>query len=81
MQRSSYTQSLTESQALAYILRLVSEGKNEDQIADRFDGDSELVKTWIDALKQIHFVIKNYFDELIITSDGVNHLQKFNSHR
>ena len=81
MQRSSYTHSLTESQALAYILRLVSEGKNEDQIADRFDGDLELVKTWIDALKQIHFVIKNYFDELVITSDGINYLQKFNSHR
>ena len=81
MQRNLYTQSLTESQALAYILRLVSEGKNEDQIADRFDGDLELVKTWIDALKQIHFVIKNYFDELVITSDGINYLQKFNSHR
>ena len=81
MQRNSYTHSLTESQALAHILRLVSEDKNEDQIADRFDGDLELVKTWIDALKQIHFVIKNYFDELIITSDGVSHLRKFNSHR
>jgi len=81
MQRNLYAQSLTESQALAYILRLVSEGKNEDQIANRFDGDLELVKTWIDALKQIHFVIKNYFDELVITSDGINYLQKFDTHR
>jgi hypothetical protein len=41
------------------------------------DRDILLVRTWIDALKQVHFVIKNYFEELVITSDGINYLQKF----
>jgi hypothetical protein len=81
MRRNSYTHSLTESQALAYILRSVSEGRNEEQIAERFDGDTELVKTWMDALKQIHFLVTNYFGELIITSEGESYLHKFNSHR
>jgi hypothetical protein len=81
MRRNSYTLSLTASQTLAYILRSVSEGKNENQIADRFNGDAELVRIWVDALKRIHYLVKNYFDELIITPDGVDHLQKFNSHR
>jgi hypothetical protein len=81
MRRNSYIHSLRESQALAYILRSISEGKNEEQIAERFDGDTELVKTWIDALKQIHFVVTNYFGELVITSEGEIYLQKFNSHR
>ena len=81
MCRNSYTHSLTESQALAYILRSVSEGRNEEQIVERFDGDTELVKTWMDALKQIHFLVTNYFSELIITSEGESYLHKFNSHR
>ena len=79
MRRNSYTRNLTASQALAYIFRSVSEGKNEDQISGRFDGDTELVKTWIDALKRIYLLVKNYFDELVITSDGASYLQKFNS--
>lgn len=29
----------------------------------------------VEALKQIHFVAKNYFDELVITSEGRNYLQ------
>ena len=81
MRKNSYTQSLTASQTLAYILRSLSEGKNENQIADRFDGDTELVKTWVDALRRIHFLVENYFDELIVTPDGADHLRMFNSHR
>ena len=81
MRRNSYISSLTEIQVSSYILRSVSEGKNENEIADRFDGDKGLVKTWLDALKQMHFIIMNYFDELVITQDGIGYLQKFNSHR
>jgi DNA-binding CsgD family transcriptional regulator len=44
MRRNSYISSLTENQVLSYILRSISEGKNEDEIAERFDGDKELVK-------------------------------------
>ena len=81
MRRNSYISSLTEIQVLSYILRSVSEGKNENEIAKRFDGDMGLVKTWLNALKQMHFIIMNYFDELVITQDGIGYLQKFNSHR
>ena len=45
------------------------------------DGDTVLVKTWIDTLKQIHYVVTNHFNELVITSDGKNYLEKFDSHR
>ena len=57
----------------------MSEGKNEEQIVERFDGDTVLVKTWIDALKQINYVVTNNFNELVITSDGKKYLQKFES--
>jgi hypothetical protein len=81
MRRNSYISSLTEDQVLSYILRSISEGKNEDEIADRFDGDTKLIKNWVNALKQTHFVAKNYFDEFVLTSDGKDYLEKFDSHR
>jgi hypothetical protein len=81
MRKNSYIRSLSESQTLAYVLRSISEGKSEEQITERFDGDTVLVKTWIDALKQIHYVVTNNFNEIVITSDGENYLQKFDSHR
>jgi hypothetical protein len=81
MRKNSYISGLSESQILAYVLRCISEGKSEEQIAERFDGDTVLVKTWIDALKQIHYVVTNQFNELVITSDGKNYLQKSDSDR
>ena len=81
MRRNSYISSLTENEALSYILRSISEGKSEDEIVDRFDGDTHLVRTWLNTLKQTHFVATNYFDELVITPNGKNHLEKFDSYR
>ena len=81
MRKNLYIRNLNESQILAYVLRSISEGKNEEQIAERFDGDKALVRTWIDSLKQIHYIVTNNFDELVITSDGRNYLQKFDSNR
>ena len=40
MRRNSYIHDLTEIQTLSYVLRSIFEGKNEDQIVDRFDGDA-----------------------------------------
>ena len=40
MRRNSYIRGLTESQTLAYVLRSISEGKDEAQIVERFDGDT-----------------------------------------
>ena len=79
MHNNSYIHDLTEIQTLSYVLRSIFEGKSEDQIVDRFNGDIVLVETWIDALKQIHYVVTNQFNELVITSDGKNYLQKFDS--
>ncbi len=81
MHNNSYIHDLTETQILSYVLRSIFEGKSEDQIVDRFDGDTVLVKTWIDTLKQIDFVVLNHFNELVITSDGKYYLQKFDSNR
>jgi hypothetical protein len=81
MRKNSYIRGLTESQTLGYVLRCISEGKSEEQIAEIFDGDIVLIRTWIDALKQIHYVVTNQFNELVITSDGKNFLQKFDSER
>jgi hypothetical protein len=81
MHRNSYIRSLTEDQVLCYILRSIFEGKNKDQIAERFDGDTKLIETWVNTLKQTNFVTTNYFDELVVTSDGKSYLEKFDSHR
>lgn len=35
------------SLSVAYILRLISEGKNDEQTAERFDGNAKLVKDCI----------------------------------
>ena len=63
MRKNSYIRGLSESQTLANVLRCISEGKSEEQIGERFDGDTVLVKTWIDALKQIGFVVTNHFND------------------
>ena len=80
MQRISDMKALTETQMLAYILGSISEGKNEEQIVERFDGDKKLVRIWVETLQQIGFVIKNSFDELVVTQDGENYL-KYDLHR
>jgi hypothetical protein len=76
MHRNSYVNSLTEIQILAYVLKYISEGKNMDQITERFDGDDRLVKIWVKTLQEIHFITKNSFNELVMTSNGKDYLQK-----
>ena len=78
--RYSYDKTITEVQTLAYILRLVSEGKTEKQIIQVFYGDKRLVRTWIETLMEIHFIAMNSFNELAITPDGKNYLDKFHLH-
>ena len=81
MHKNSKIPKLTEIQILSYVLRCIAERKSEEQIAESLDGDIILVKTWIDALKQIDFVSTNYFDELVITPDGKKYLKIFDSDR
>jgi ribosomal protein S19E (S16A) len=80
MYRNFYVERLTESQIPAYILRSISSGKCEEQIAERFAGDKKLVRIWIETLEQIHFIARNLFDELVVTPNGRSHLEKFNPH-
>ena len=72
--KNSYGKTITEVQTLAYILRLVSEGKTEKQIIEVLYGDKKLVRTWIETLMDIHFIAMNSFNELAITPDGKNYL-------
>ena len=81
MHKNSNIRELTEIQIFSYVLRCITERKSEEQIAERLDRDIILVKTLIDALKQIDFVGTNYFDELVITPDGKNYLKIFESDR
>jgi hypothetical protein len=78
--RNPYDKTITKVQTLAYILRLVSEGKTEKQIIEVLYGDKKLVRTWIETLMEIHFIAINSFNELAITPDGKNYLDKFHLH-
>ena len=80
IKRNSYINRLSELQSALYILRCVSEGKNEDQIVERLVGDRELVKTWLAVLSDIHLVERNFVNELVITREGLNYLERYNPH-
>lgn len=78
IKRNSYINRLSELQSALYILRCVSEGKNEDQIVERLVGDRQLVKTWLAVLSDIHLVERNFVNELVITREGLNYLERYN---
>ena len=80
MQRNLYVNTSTELQTLSYIFRPISEGKNEEQIVERLDGDKKLVRIWVETLQQIGFITKNSLNELVVTPDGENYL-KHDLHR
>ena len=80
IKRNSYINRLSELQSALYILRCVSEGRNEDQIVERFIGDGQLVKTWLAVLGDIRLVERNFVDELVITKEGRKYLERYNPH-
>lgn len=80
IKKNSYINRLSELQSALYILRCVSEGKNEDQIVERLVGDRQLVKTWLAVLSDIHLVERNFVNELVITREGLNYLERYNPH-
>jgi hypothetical protein len=80
IKRNSYINRLSELQSALYILRCVSEGKNEDQIVERFFGDGQLVKTWLAVLGDIRLVERNFVNELVITKEGRKYLERYNPH-
>ena len=80
MLKNSYGKAITEVETLVNILRFISEGKDEEQVVKIFNGDKQLVKTWIETLMEIHFISVNLFNEIVITQDGKNYLEKLNLH-
>ena len=80
IKRNSYVNRLSELQSALYILRCISEGKNEDQIVERFIGDGQLVKTWLAVLSDIRLVERNFVNELVITKEGQKYLERYNPH-
>jgi hypothetical protein len=80
IKRNSYVNRLSELQSALYILRCVSEGKNEDQIVERFIGDGQIVNTWLAVLSDIRLVERNFVNELIITKEGLKYLERYNPH-
>ena len=80
IKRNSYINRLSELKSALYILRCVSEGKNEDQIVERFIGDGQLVKTWLAVLGDIRLVERNFVNELVITKEGRKYLERYNPH-
>jgi hypothetical protein len=80
IKRNSYVNRLSELQSAMYILRCISEGKNEDQIVERFIGDEQLVKTWLAVLSDIRLVERNFVNELVITREGQKYLERYNPH-
>jgi len=80
IKRNTYVNRLSELQSALYILRCVSEGKNEDQIVERFIGDGQLVKTWLAVLSDIRLLERNFVNELVITREGLKYLERYNPH-
>lgn len=80
IKRNSYVNRLSELQSALYILKCVSEGKNEDQIVERFIGDGQIVNTWLVVLSDIRLVERNFVNELIITKEGLKYLERYNPH-
>jgi hypothetical protein len=80
IKRNFYINRLSELQSALYILRCVSEGRNEDQIVERFIGDEQLVKTWLGVLMDIRLVERNFVNELVITKEGLEYLKRYNPH-
>ncbi len=64
--RDSYINRLSGIQILTYILKSISDGKNENQIEERFDGNTKLVRNCVDALIHIRLITKSYFGELVL---------------
>ncbi len=80
IKRNSYVNRLSELQSALYILKCISDGKNEDQIVERFIGDGQLVKTWLSVLSDIRLVERNFVNELVITKEGQKYLERYNPH-
>jgi hypothetical protein len=71
---------LSEFQSALYILKCLSEGKDEGYLVQRFDNDEQLVRIWINLLTELKLLVVNYVEEYVITNKGREYLQIYNPH-
>lgn len=62
-----------------YILHSLNEGQNNDQIVQKFDGDSQLVEIWTTFLVNNHWVTRNELGEMVVTERGRLCIRKYGS--
>lgn len=78
--RNSYISNLSELQSALFILKCLSEGKGEGYLVQRFDDDEQLVRIWINLLKELELLAVNLVGEYVITNKGREYLQTYNPH-
>ncbi|HEY3525450.1 MAG TPA: hypothetical protein VGK47_04575 [Nitrososphaeraceae archaeon] len=78
--KNSYINNLSEMQSAFFILKCLSEGKNEEYLIQRFDNDEQLVRIWMNLLTELKLLVVNVVGEYVITNKGKDYLQKYNPH-
>jgi hypothetical protein len=78
--KNSYIDNLSEMQSAFFILKCLSEGKNEEYLIQRFDNDEQLVRIWMNLLTELKLLVVNVVGEYVITTKGKDYLQKYNPH-
>jgi hypothetical protein len=78
--KNSYIDNLSEMQSAFFILKCLSEGKNEEYLIQRFDNDEQLVRIWMNLLTELKLLVVNVVGEYVITNKGKDYLQKYNPH-
>jgi hypothetical protein len=77
---NSYVSNLSEMQSALFILKCLSEGKDEGYLVDRFDNDEQLVRIWMNLLTELKLLMVNVVGEYVITNKGRDYLQTYNPH-
>jgi hypothetical protein len=62
-----------------YILHNLEEGQTNDQIIQRFEGDSQLVEIWTTFLVDNYWITKNELGGMAVTEKGILCLRKYGS--
>jgi hypothetical protein len=78
--KNSYVSNLSEMQSALFILKCLSEGKDEGYLIQRFDNDEQLVRIWMNLLIELNLLVVNVVGEYVITNKGKDYLQKYNPH-
>jgi hypothetical protein len=78
--KNSYIDNLSEMQSALFILKCLSEGKNEEYLIQRLDNDEQLFRIWMNFLTELKLLVVNVVGEYVITNKGKDYLQKYNPH-